>query len=314
MLDAARTAIRASADDLFAILAATGFDAVGDIQVRPPGETKHATLNLAEASRLAGLLATGKIDPGLISGFPGVQPKFSLGQILRTSRTRRTIAKFEPERFPGLLRNEHATMRLASRCGLLTARTELRDDALVVERFDRLFRDGKEVQIHVEDMLQATDRYPHAKYSVEYVELLDAMARIGVSKAGILAALRLYAFSYLVGNGDLHAKNVSLMSDPDAGGWVLTPAYDLLSTLPYCETLYGADRMALALADEAFGRFSPEDFVTVALGFGIVKDATLGMLRRLTARFIAHATALLGGAIEEGDLEIIMDRARSLAA
>ena len=47
------------------------------------------------------------------------------------------------------------------------------------------------------------------------------------------------AYSYLIGNGDLHARNVSLLVQPN-GRIVLAPAYDLLSTVPY-----GDRRLAL---------------------------------------------------------------------
>jgi serine/threonine-protein kinase HipA len=116
--------------------------------------------------------------------------------------------------------------------------------------------------IHVEDMCQVMDIFPNGKYSMEFDAIMVAMERLAVSKAALLDALRLFVFSYLIGNGDLHAKNVSLIFED--GQWRLSPAYDLLSTLPYADRLTGADRMALALADESFGNYTVEEFV----GFG----------------------------------------------
>ena len=56
----------------------------------------------------------------------------------------------------------------------------------------------------------------------------------------IATFIQLVAFSYIIGNGDLHAKNVSILTSPITRRTELTPAYDLLSTLPY-----GDNRMAL---------------------------------------------------------------------
>jgi serine/threonine-protein kinase HipA len=64
--------------------------------------------------------------------------------------------------------------------------------------------------------------------SSDIAEALDATTAPIAARA---AFVRLLAFSYLIGNGDLHAKNVSVV---DSGaGWVFSPAYDLLATLPY---------------------------------------------------------------------------------
>ena len=44
--------------------------------------------------------------------------------------------------------------------------------------------------------------------------------------------MRRLVFSALIGNGDMHIKNWSLIY-PDGRSPILSPAYDLLSTLPY---------------------------------------------------------------------------------
>ena len=55
--------------------------------------------------------------------------------------------------------------------------------------------------------------------------------------------LELVAFSYLVGNGDLHGKNVSVRWVPGRGAEAM-PVYDVVSTQPY---LSFQDSMALPL-------------------------------------------------------------------
>ena len=44
---------------------------------------------------------------------------------------------------------------------------------------------------------------------------------------------RQIVFAWLTGNGDVHAKNMSVLGDATTGEWRVAPAYDLPSTLPY---------------------------------------------------------------------------------
>ena len=78
--------------------------------------------------------------------------------------------------------------------------------------------------------------------------LAEAVAAGGGSyPLAIVRMLEIAAFSYLIGNGDLHGKNLSIRQNP-TGLWEVTPAYDLLTTQPYLSwndpmalTLYGRD-------------------------------------------------------------------------
>jgi serine/threonine-protein kinase HipA len=44
-------------------------------------------------------------------------------------------------------------------------------------------------------------------------------------------------FAWLTGNGDLHAKNISVLKTPGRE-WQISPAYDLPSTAPYGDTTF----------------------------------------------------------------------------
>jgi serine/threonine-protein kinase HipA len=83
------------------------------------------------------------------------------------------------------------------------------------------------------------------------------------------------AFSYLIGNGDLHGKNVSVRTID--GRTELTPAYDLL-TLPYGDT-----HMAMKL-DGRDANLRRSTFVDAAERFDIPRRATEAMLDELLAR------------------------------
>ena len=54
----------------------------------------------------------------------------------------------------------------------------------------------------------------------------------GSRPLALTRVVELIAFSYLIGNGDLHGKNISVRATP-AGFWEVTPFYDLISTQPY---------------------------------------------------------------------------------
>ena len=312
MFAAAQKLIGSAQDDLFAVLAATGRDAVGDVDVRVPGANvgESSVLNLESAQEVLDVILNsrgGRVDA--IAAISGVQPKMSIGGIVRVNRGTYYIAKFPPGEFPGLPENELACMNLARRCGLKVPKAKVERGIYVVERFDRELVGRDQVRkVHVEDMLQVMDLFPNSKYGVDFVEICQAMERVGVSMAGILEAMKLYAFSYLVGNGDLHAKNVSLVRKSD-GQWVLSPFYDIVSTLPYQNIITGADTMALALADESFGRFELGEFIEFGKQFGIPEKATRKAVTSVARSVQRFAAAMLSRVLSNEDAAVVLTRA-----
>ena len=111
--------------------------------------------------------------------------------------------------------------------------------ALAVRRFDRE-SDGR--RIHAEDFAQVFGVRPDRKYEgYNYSHIGRILASLSESEAVDQFARRLM-LSILVGNGDMHLKNWSLVyNDPTRPA--LSPAYDLLSTAPYVPD----DEMALRL-------------------------------------------------------------------
>lgn len=87
--------------------------------------------------------------------------------------------------------------------------------------------------------------------------------------------IKLVAFSYIIGNGDLHGKNISILTSPITGRTELTPAYDLLSTLPY-----GDNRMALKFEgrDDNLKR---SNFINFGERYGVRKIVIESMLDEL---------------------------------
>ena len=170
-------------------------------------------------------------------------------------------------------------MAMAADCGLPTARVERIVDsvgtsALLVHRFDRV--EGS--QLHQEDALQLLDLYPLDKYSVTVEEIGEAVRKAVASwpKSGTELILQ-FAFGYLIGNHDQHAKNVSVL-EIQSDLWGLSPVYDMLCTL-----VYGDQAPALTLngQDEELTR---ADFVALADTFGIRREPVLRRLDAMLAK------------------------------
>lgn len=263
--------VKTSADDLLSLLIAAGTDCVGDVSVVPAGRRPRdapVALDVREPSDVsfAEVLAASLVAIDEAS-LPGVQEKVSAAMISLPVRAKRAcILKLNPPRVPRLVENEYFFMRAARGCGLLTADVQLvhdRDGAsgLLVTRFDR--RAGE--RLHQEDACQLLDVYPADKYRLS---VRDVMMALDVCSAPIverLRLLRLVAFSYLMGNGDLHGKNVSVRVID--GRVELTPAYDLLSTLPY-----GDEHMAMKL-DGRHARLRRSTFVAAGERFELPRRA-----------------------------------------
>jgi serine/threonine-protein kinase HipA len=165
------------------------------------------------------------------------------------------ILKVPVHEYPGLIENEWATMELARRIGLPVARVALlrfqpesryRGRSLLVERYDipdlaALDAGAQADLILQEDACSLLLLRRHEKYQTSMERIADALlaAGLGPDDQGMLRFLQLTLFSWIVGNGDLHAKNVSVLrrfrpgrpgEAPVFRGVELAPFYDLVST------------------------------------------------------------------------------------
>lgn len=163
------------------------------------------------------------------------------------------IVKLPSQQFAGVPENEFSMMRLASMIGMDVPTTELIDidaisgmpegigelkgQALAVSRFDRT-ADGP---VHIEDFAQVFGVFPEDKYKRASYANIGRVIGTETGDAGTAEYIRRLVFSALIGNGDMHLKNWSLIY-PDGRTAALSPAYDLVSTIPYVE---GEDTAAL---------------------------------------------------------------------
>lgn len=232
--------------DSFALLQAIGQECAGAIQFTEDGEPSQGSLRLlsdSETAKLVRELPTLSPPDGLpiTASLGGVQAKILLthtpdGWAWPTDGAMSThLIKPEPVSdvmVDNLIQAEEWTLRLARNVGLTAANARLEDFdgrlALVVERYDRTAGE----RLHQEDFAQALGYAPAEKYESSLTGQYR-LRRIAI-EAGELARdenefrrelLRHVAFNLLVGNGDAHSKNYSMLID-DTGVFSMAPLYD----------------------------------------------------------------------------------------
>lgn len=154
------------------------------------------------------------------------------------------IVKLPSARHADVPEHEFATMSLAARLGIDVPQIDLiaidqieglpegldryGARAFAIRRFDR----SEDGPVHIEDFAQVYSVYPDDKYeNASYRSILTVLAN-ETDEASIIEFIRRLTYSVLIGNGDMHLKNWSLIY-PDRKRPILSPAYDLLSTVPY---------------------------------------------------------------------------------
>lgn len=143
----------------------------------------------------------------------------------------RFILKPQTDRFANLPEIEDLTMHLAEAAGIKTVPHSLirfADGELcyITCRVDRTKKGDK---ITMEDMCQLSERLTEDKYKGSYERIAKLIKQY--SAAPLLDVVNFWevvVFSWLTGNADMHLKNFSLYRPAD--NYMLTPAYDLLST------------------------------------------------------------------------------------
>ena len=280
-LNALRRSIKTSADDDLSLLIAAGGNPVGDVQIVGHGEPlnrdEHAVqLDPQQALDFDQLLG----DPDLIDpvALAGVQDKLSAGMISLpvANAGRQFILKLNAPEFPHVVENELVMFRYATKLRIPLSRVQLiRDVAgrpgLLVERFDRVPGPGNGTgdlrRLAVEDGAQVLKLYPADKYNVGYSQVCHALASHCSAPLPALRNLAIQAaYAWLTGNGDLHAKNVSMVQQPH-GEWTIAPVYDIPSTV-----VYGDKTLALTMNGKRTG-ISRRQFLGWATKLGLADRA-----------------------------------------
>lgn len=283
----------------FFLLWVLGRDLPGAVTIRPadgeawPEGAKDGKDNEADAK--------ANQENALRFSLAGVQLKFSAAKDARGGLTipaagtgGSVIVKLPSQIYPGVPENEFSMMTLARSVGIDVPPIELVDvesianlpdgiqklgpKAFVIERFDRL--PGGQL-IHIEDFAQVFDVYAEDKYKKANMR---SIARVIAAEAGdedIAELVRRMTFNTLIGNGDMHLKNWSLIY-PDRRNAALAPAYDFVSTIPYIPN----DTAALNVSrDKGFDTFSADELSHFAAKAALPEKLVLDTARETVARF-----------------------------
>jgi len=236
---------RVHPDREFFLLGLAGDDLPGAVIIRRQGEPPQPEDMTPDPED-----AEATSDAPIKFSLAGVQMKFSAIKeatggltIPATGRGGSWIVKLASETFEAVPENEAAMMTVAREAGLDVPEFDLvpiasvsglpagmRKDkrAYIVKRFDRMGRG----RIHIEDMAQVFRQYPSEKYGkVSYRNIAEVVWR-ETGETGLREFIGRLVFNAAIGNGDMHAKNWSLIYR-DGRNAELSPAYDLLTTLPY---------------------------------------------------------------------------------
>lgn len=242
--------------DTYGLLQAFGRDCAGAIMVLPdgdrPGGNSDSGYSLMTPDDLRQVIDALDVAPlgaaperGFRPSLAGFQRKVLLGrsadgtwQLPSGDAPSTWILK--PDGPHPMARNEVTCLRLAALCGLQVPETELLDVAglpvLAVRRYDRLDPgDGSiPARVHQEDGCQATATPPGLKYEEQggpaLRDLVGVLRNFGDPR-DVINLLRRTTFNMAVGNADAHAKNFSLLHEPDSPAVRLAPLYDVLSTI-----------------------------------------------------------------------------------
>lgn len=210
----------------------------------------------------------------------------------------RYIVKPAPDGLPHLPENEHAMMQLARLCKFQVADNALvpfenNELCYVTRRFDML-EDGR--RLFVEDAASLCNIHSSNKGSdnLSYEDVLRTLYEAsGRNMAVVYGGVRQVLFAYLIGNNDLHCKNLSMFRNPDDATTRMrdfTRMYDVVSVAPYPE-YYQEDLTLCVLNSELDAVFSPtyeivghyslECFVTLATNLGMTPSVALKLVTQL---------------------------------
>ena len=183
----------------------------------------------------------------------GVQMKFSMHEvdgrfnITQPDALGDWIVKTPSSRHRNVPVNEYTVMKLAELVGVLIPEIKLveldqlenlppinlpsEQYAYAIRRYDRDEQSGR---IHAEDFAQVLFKYAHEKYGRTNFEQIGKVLYqfTGHGLANVQQMARRLLVNILLGNGDAHLKNWSLIY-PDRITAELAPAYDIVYTQAY---------------------------------------------------------------------------------
>jgi serine/threonine-protein kinase HipA len=199
------------------------------------------------------------------------------------------IVKLPSTRFSNVPENEFVMMSLARSVGLEVPDVQLipiqniqglpknlgnlEGNALAIKRFDR---GPDNTRIHMEDFAQVFGLFPESKYEKASYANIAFVLWPETGEESTYEFVRRLVFSIIIGNADMHLKNWSLLY-PDGRTPILSPAYDLVSTIPYIpdDTLalsFGKSKNLNTITQDQVRRFADTARLPVSPLWEIVRE------------------------------------------
>jgi serine/threonine-protein kinase HipA len=190
---------------------------------------------------------------------------------------------------------EHATMRLASQCGMDVAQTRAlplgRGHAVAVRRFDRS-GDQRSHVISANTVLRANG------LPMGYPELAQSLRRIGRAEAIRGQQKELFkrmVFNILMDNTDDHERNHAFVRAAD-GFYDLSPAYDVVPSVQ------GLGQQQLRVGrDQADA--SIDNALSEVQAFGLTKDTAVEAAKRVAAAVEGWKEFFRGQGVSNRDVD-----------
>jgi len=321
----------ADGSSIFDLLAVIGRDCVGALQFVPegddPGDPRKMDYRSVTDVEIAKQIASlGKAPLGVSAkddfriSIAGVQEKTAFlnidGQWQLPVGSTPTSHIFKPAMregpdgadFSDTPWNEWLCLTLCRALGLEAAKAEVLifgdKPVIVVERFDRTWRDGVLYRLPQEDMCQALGVPPAKKYQSEggpgIVKILELLNGAITPYEDRLAFMKAQIVFWLLAAIDGHAKNFSIFLTP--GGYKLAPLYDVISASPYPELSDHKIKLAMSVGNKRYYRLKQiqlRHFYQTGQEAGLRKQEIDGIFSNLAAQVdnaIAKAAAMAADA------------------
>lgn len=305
----------------FSLLADTGRDAAGAVQLLPPdveppdAAERYGDVERHSASDIDALMSDLIANAGTWGrtndlgrwSLAGTQAKVALFQFEdgrwgtpHDSTPTTHILKPAARDLPSHDVNEFVTMEAARLLGLVVADHELAETdsghhVFISRRYDREFRDGRWRRIHQEDFCQSLSVEPRYKYQQDGgpgIARIASLLREQIADLDDRADAQRRFFDAIVfmvasAGTDAHAKNYSLILEGPRV--TLAPLYDLGTFTPYRGSSDGERLKAPIAVDGEYGmlQIGERALRAAATSLNVPTDLAVERIRYITSRVTA---------------------------
>lgn len=311
MLAAMANVIGTSSLNYFKLLIELGKEPIGAIQIGNQTIQKpfqYEEISLQELDKIINqndsLLSTLYHKKELRLSLAGAQSKTGLFFdddryfIPQNGSPSNIIIKPSNIRFPDLVYNEYACMKIAASLGILTPNVKLvstpTQPIFMIDRYDRFFHLGDINRLHQEDFCQAlgiqnqnkydSDGGPSFQKSIQLLRKATSLPAVEIKKF-----ISLFLFNLIIGNKDAHGKNYSILYQNNK--IELAPAYDILSTSFYPEL---SVKMSMSINGKfKLDEINQDDLIQMAQSAEISGNLVIKEFQRIKNSILPTAESVL---------------------